>query len=360
MSGRDSPNIPKSLFERHLDSIGLDKIDSVGPIKVNSLLWFAAIIFFVEVVVLQAYNVAVGRQIGFVENPLRLLDLLILFYTAAAVQFIRRRYGKAVEQSRIIERTNTFDGNHSLFEQFTPDRLVLILTILGTTFGLLNAVFLLTIPQIYDIGGPARVIRFCILIPFGYTPILASGLASYGTAEVLIPRRIRNSDVSLDYHDPENLGGVRPIGEFVKTSYYVGVVALIAYAFSVYGPHIVGGPLVYNEIEPPDVITNIAFTFVWALSVGALGYGIYVLHRFMREEKKEDLLEVKKEMENFQNHYNIKEFTTADPPKEWAEHKETSKLIASTREYPAKFTMWVQLFIGVFLPKAVQIILSSI
>lgn len=281
--------------------------------------------------------------------------MLLVLGTAVSVQWIQTRYKKAIERSHLKKRCEDI----SIFEEFVPDRLIWLFIILGIIFTLINSFVVITIPTLYEIGGLSRVVRFVFIIPFGYVPILATGLAAYITIEVLIPRRLEQSEVSLDYFDPEKLGGMRPIGELVKTAYYAAMLGLIAYAVGIYAPSMLDGPLQYEEIPSPGRTANILFSVVWIVVVCMMIYGIYIMHRFMREEKRDDLVKLEKQMYNkFTIHSSIEKLELADPPDELEEYQEKAELIASTREYPAKFTMWAQLLIGVLLPKAIQMFLS--
>jgi hypothetical protein len=40
-------------------------------------------------------------------------------------------------------------------------------------------------------------------------------------------------------------------------------------------------------------------------------------------------------------------------------YRERLNLVTATREYPATFTMWSQLLVGVMVPKALQMALSA-
>lgn len=346
----------RPLFERLLKRVGFQYLVKRGPGEWSPIVWFAGLVIFFEVIVLQGYYLGTGRTAGLIGNPLQIIELVIILGAAIAVQELHVRYDKAIQRSHLRERAE----EPSNFEYLVPDWLSIGIFLLGVIFTLLNAFVVLTVPQLYAIGGPATVVRFVILIPFGYVPVVATGLGTYLAAEVLIPRRLEQSEVSLDYLDPENLGGIRPLGELVKSAYYVIMLGLIGYAVATYGPHIIDGALGYERIEPPGQLTNLTFTAVWIATLLAMVYGIYVLHRFMANEKKEDILELEKEArDEFGRPWNIKEFDVADPPEGYEQYRKQIELIASTREFPAKFTMWSQLLAGALLPKVVQLLLSA-
>lgn len=352
-----SPPSQGPILERILTSLGFRRLADLGPGQWGVLVWFAVFVVCAEVFILQGYNVLIGRPIGLAQNPVRILELGVVVGAAVAVQALRTRYQAAVELSHLRERAT----NPQKFHYLVPDRLTVALVTVGVIFTLANAFFVLGIEYLYEIGGPARVVRLFVVIPFGYVPVIATAFGAYMSAEVLVPRRIENSGVSLDYLDPENLGGIRHIGELVKFAYYIAMVGLIAYAVATYGPHVVQGPLGYEALKSPGALTNAAFTTAWVTTVGAMVYGIYVLHRYMAREKRADLHEVERTArEEFGRQWDIEEINIADPPPAYEEYRKQVELIASTREYPAKFTMWTQLLVGVLIPKVIQVGLRAI
>lgn len=346
------------LFNRVARRLGFGRGADADPtVGRDPLVWYAITVVAVELVGLQGYRVATGRPPAFVENPLWLLRPPLLLAAAVATQSLHRRYDGAVRRSRLLERAT----DPSRFRGLVPDWLSWTFVGLGVAFTLLNAVVLLTIPQIHAAGGTTRVVRFLVVTPFGYVPVLATFLATYVAVEVLVPRRLARSGIGLDYLDPEGLGGMRPIGELVKFAYYLLVVGLVAYAIATYGPHMLGGALAYGGLEPPGSLVNVAFTAVWAAGVGTMVYGIYVLHRYMAREKRADLHRLDgRARELIDSPWDIEAFDPDGLPEEYRRYRERVDWITATREYPATFTMWTQLAVGVVIPKAVQLVLSNL
>lgn len=349
----------RPLVDRLLGRAGLDSLAEPERIPGDwrPLLWYSVAVAAVEVIGLQGYNVAAGRTPVFVDNPLWLLRPVILLAAAVATWALHHRYDRAVRRSRLLERA----GDPARFHGLTPDWLAGGIILVGIAFTLLNALVGLTIPQLYEVGGPARVVRFLVVTPFGYVPVLGSFLATYVAVEVLVPRRLAESDVGLDFLDPERLGGMRPIGELVKYAYYYVMLGLIAYAVAVYGPHVLEGALAYEGLEPPGTAINLAFSVVWAATVGTMTYGIYVLHRYMTREKREALDRLdRRAREHLDRPWEIERVDTVDFPDEFERYREKVAYVSQTKEYPATFTMWTQLVVGVVLPKAIQVFLAAI
>ncbi|WP_233560761.1 hypothetical protein [Haloarcula sp. Atlit-47R] len=261
------PRAGRPLLARLAGRLGASGDRSTGtPAVWGPLTWFAVAVVAVELVGLQGYRLLTGQVLTFVQNPLWLVRPLVLLGAALATESLYRRYDRALARSNIEARVD----DASRFDGLVPDRLVWLLVGLGTGFTLVNAVVILTVPQLYAAGGATRVFRFLVVTPFGYVPVLASFLATYVAVEVLLPRRIAAADVTLDYLDPEQLGGMRPVGELVKVAYYYLMVGLVAYAVATYGPHILGGALGYSALDAPGLAVNAAFTAVWVLSVGVM------------------------------------------------------------------------------------------
>ena len=339
------------------------RLDSVGgtstgaPASWGPLTWFAVAVIAVELVGLQGYRLLTGQVLTFVQNPLWLVRPVVLLGAALGTESLYRRYDKALIRSNIAARAD----HPARFDGLVPGHLVWLLIGLGTGFTLVNAVVILTIPQLYDAGGATRVFRFLVVTPFGYVPVLASFLATYVAVEVLLPRRIANADVTLDYLDPEQLGGMRPVGELVKLAYYYLMVGLVAYAIATYGPHILGGALGYSALDAPGLAVNAAFTAVWILSVGVMAYGIYVLHQHMARQKRQLLYDLdKRARDHVDAPWDIQSFDALDPPPEYRRYRKQVEFVTQTREYPATFTMWTQLVVGVMIPKAIQLLLAAV
>ncbi|MFB6194919.1 MAG: hypothetical protein ABEI80_02020 [Haloplanus sp.] len=346
------------LFDRFLERIGIDRLVTANSSSRDwsPLVGYALLVAFVEVVALQAYNLWVGRGVVFAANPLWLVRPLLLVGAAVATQLLHERYDRAVARSNLRARA----ADPERFEGLVPDWLLGGIIAVGVAFTVLNAVVILTIPQIYAAGGPARVVRFLVVTPVGYVPVFGSFLATYISVEMLLPRTLSKSDVGLDFLDPERLGGMRPIGELVKFAYYLLMVGLVGQAVATYGPYLLEGVFAYEALEPPGAAINAAFTAVWAAAVLTMAYGIYTLHHYMVREKQEALHRLDtRAREHIDDPWDITRVDVSDPPGEYEAYRSRVEHVTSTREYPATFTMWSQLAVGVMIPKAIQFVLAA-
>lgn len=352
------PRAGRPLIARLVGRLTSDSDDSNGtPTTWGPLAWFAVAVIAMELVGLQGYRLLTGQVLTFVQNPLWLIRPLVLLGAALGTESLYRRYDRALIRSNIGERVESPEQ----FDGLVPDWLVWLLIALGTGFTLVNAVIILTIPQLYAAGGATRVFRFLVVTPFGYVPVLATFLGTYVAVEVILPRRIAAADVELDYLDPEQLGGMRPVGELVKLAYYYLMVGLVAYAIATYGPHVLSGALGYSALDAPGLAVNAAFTAVWILSVGIMAYGIYVLHQHMARQKRERLYDLdRRARQQVDAPWDIQSFDALNPPAEYRRYRKQVEFVTGTKEYPATFTMWTQLVVGVMIPKAIQLLLAAV
>jgi hypothetical protein len=339
-----------------LNSLVGDTLVERFPYIDDPLVLFAAVVVCCELGIVQNIRFSTGYGYFFVANPLWLLRPTALVGAALVTRHLHDRYANAVEEMTLMERSE----NPSQFEQLVSPRLVWGLVVAGTGFTLVNAVFVIGIPSLYASGGIADLLQFLVIIPFGYAPIFAVFLASYVSIEVLVPRRIAASDIGLYYHDPEGLGGMRPIGELVKLAYYLLIVGLIIYAIALYGPYLLRDFFAFNA--PPGDIANALFTGVWIVTLGTMVYGLHTLHRFMRRQKREKIQRLDAiAREHIDDPWDIENFDLPEEKQEaYEDLRSRMELVSSTKEYPATFTMWAQLTVGVIAPKAVQLLLVSI
>ena len=102
------------------------------------------------------------------------------------------------------------------------------------------------------------------------------------------------------------------------------------------------------------------FTLAWLLAIGLVGYGLAQIHWFMKREKRKELTKLdRKARKMVDKPFEIQNLEITDEEK-YDELRMRMNYINNTREYPTTFTMWAQLSIGVILPKAIQMLLSTV
>lgn len=312
---------------------------------------------FVDTFLLQVTNFALfGREIGFVQNPFVLLGeggggLLIAVY---GVKQLNRKYENAKTRLQLDRRK----GNHEQFDSLAPDRFRWAAWVAAAGLQIAQALFLLGPAEIYRVDGVFGLVGNFFFIPFVYVPVVVEFAVTYFAIQVLLPRRINKSDdLALDFLDPENMGGLRPIGDLLKQSYYYFVLLYVSVALFVYGPELFPG-LFYSAFSP-GVVVNAGFTVVWVASALLLAYGVYTLHLFMSRAKRREIQRLdQKVKEEVEEPWDVQNFRIPDDGN-YDEIRTRMEYVTATKEYPATFTIWSQLLISILIPKAIQLVLNS-
>ena len=83
-------------------------------------------------------------------------------------------------------------------------------------------------------------------------------------------------------------------------------------------------------------------------------YGLSQVHWFMKRTKREELSRLDRELRDcIKDPFDMETFKISDE-----ETRRRIKYVNSTQEYPTTFTMWIQILIGLILPKAIQLALA--
>jgi hypothetical protein len=315
-----------------------------------SYLYAIVMILSIEVA-LQGRSYLVSGTAHILQNPFFILQPIGLLGAVYGSRALLKRYHQVMEEMNISERASS------------PERLIHIVPnwlpwvlFLGTV----------SVPYIrmLSLGGPTAVYRDYGLSGFlGFTvanpiwlSIAAQFFAVYLSIVLLAPWRLSKSGIGIHFLDPEQLGGLRPIGELIKHAYYYMVAGLIIVALVVYEP-VLSDPTV--EVT---AATNLFFTLAWVGTIATIAFGVFILHRFMHQEKRRELhrLEtVRKRHTN--NPWDIATYTVSQDKEDIVkEIQHRMDVVSKTNEYPATFSIWSQLLISIVLPKAVQLFITNI
>lgn len=330
---------------------GFERLATFLPGQIPPSYLYAGTTIFIIDVVLNFRAYLVGEYVVYLENPFFIFQPLALLTAVYGAQTLRTRYHQVMHEMDISSRASD------------PNRLLNIVpSWLPWTF----FIFLIGINfiRIASFGGPAalyqnrglsELIGWLVANPIWAT-IASQFLAVYLSIVLLAPWRIWRSDIGIDFLDPEGLGGLRPIGELIKHAYYYQVAGLIAFAFVLYTPGISA-----IEVER-TAATNVFFTIAWVSAVATIAAGVFMLHRFMHQEKRHEILRLKKiKQQHIDDRWDIAKYTVADNKDDLiTEVDERMELVSSTNEYPATFSIWSQLLISIVLPKAVQLFIGGI
>lgn len=343
-----SPIVLESVSRRlRFDIVARWLPGSVGPVTAWALVFVC-----IDVVVLQAYKEFAGYPATFLMNPTWLISPAFAVLAAIGTSHLYRRYETALELIDVEQRTT----NPAQFSQLAPRWVRALLYVLGFVYAGFT-VYNLSIGLMLETGGIAEVVGTVIVMPLGYIPLFVEFLTCYLGIMIFLPRRIKDSDFSVHFLDPEGLGGLRPIGELAKLAYYLMVVGLVGFLVFTYGPFVVG-QVVETPYPEPGIVVNAAFTLAWFLTITTLAHALFVLHVFLKREKENELSRLDREARALvENPFDIQTMEITDE-EAFRDLRERIRYVNQTKEYPTTFAMWSQILIGLVLPKALQMLLA--
>lgn len=345
-------NSSRILLNTILYRVGGKKLQNVLPGSPEPItVWAFSFVLF-DVVILQTYKEVIGYTATFLVNPTWLLSPTLVVLAALGTSYLYARYDRVLDLIDVERRTS----NPDQFTRLTPRWLRLSLYSIGLLYALFN-LYNLRITRILETGGIAELLGVAVVIPIGYVPVFIEFLTLYIGIMVFLPQKIKGSDFVVHFLDPEGLGGLKPVGELIKLTYYLIVVGLITYLIVTYGPFTFG-KLIQTPYPKPGIVVNASFTVVWILAVGLLGYALYQIHSFLKREKQEELARLETQIQDVvESPYKASEWEITDD-EEFQDIRERMNYVSATREYPTTFAMWSQILIGLIAPKAVQMLMT--
>ncbi|MEF8786678.1 MAG: hypothetical protein V5A45_12150, partial [Haloarculaceae archaeon] len=312
---------------------------------------FAVILIGTIVPTINTYAYLVGDPVVYIDNPLFVLQPLALVGGVFGARALRRRYHRVTQEMKIKQRTDDPEPLLNIVPSWLPWILfVAALLQIGVRVWALGG-----FSAIYREGGLTMVIGWGVLNPV-WSALAVQFVAVYLAIEFIAPWRLYKSDIGIDFLDPEGLGGLRPIGELVKHAYYYMVAGLVAFALVVYGP------VVSASSWGPTATTSIVFTVIWLGTVVTVAFAVFILHLFMRKEKRLELLRLNEMLrETIDNPWDIKTYDVSEEKQAQVDElQHRIDMVSATQEYPATFSIWSQLLISIVLPKAFQLVLATV
>jgi len=336
--------------------IGMESINKHIPLVVSPSMLLVSMFVFIDAVVLQLYKEVTGGTASVFKNPFWIVIPVSMLAAVFITRDLQRRYQRALHEIRIEKRTSQQDKFNSLID----DRIRWGIFAVGAGLILTNSFFFVGVRVILENDGIAGLVGNFVIVPLVYVPIATDFIATYLGLQLVLPRRIRDTDFELDFLDPQGLGGLRPVGELVKHSYYYTISGLIGFALFVYGPEIFDN-VISSPVQPSPLI-NTVFTAGWLIAVGSLASALYIFHRVMNKQKREKLFELDQQYRDLTDGaWDIANHKRPEEKREQIEELENRmSRVTNTQEYPATFAMWTQLLISIILPKAIQLFLSNI
>ncbi len=290
------------------------------------------------------YTLSTGADPIYMTNPYYALEIILLPAAIVAAHSLHREYNQAMIEMDIKTRATNPDPLLSIIPSWLPWSLLVVGIAIQFIF-----------PGPVSTYGITAMFDNFVVLPFVYTPIVIQFFATYFAIEVLVPIRLWQSDIGIDFLDPEGVGGLRPIVELIKKSYYYIAIGLVGYALITYAPFINWGWTV-------DAEANLLFTAIWIITIGGVAFGVFVLHRFMYREKREEIHLLKKEFRaHLENPYDVKSYEVPEGDEELvADIEERISRVNATSEYPATFSIWSQLLLSIALPKLLQFVIAGL
>lgn len=319
-------------------------------------LYVGAVVVFDVFVLHTIQQLTVGRN-TVLDNPSWLALPATVLLATFTNRYARDRYADALATIRIENRTG---GEPDAFERLVPARFkqALFVALVGAYYGYL--VVTGRIPTIVAYEGVAGLFGWLVVIPFGYGPVLVETAAMYVSLHFLFPRRFRANDVEIYFFDPHNLGGLRPIGELLKHSYYLFTAALILVTVLLYAPFVFP-EMLYTPYQPPERFVSAVVSTLWLIGLCSIGYSLWELHRHMRDKRRETLRTLERRLyELVDDPYDVHRSLLEDEAHRRFEREQRRiEQVRDTSEYPATITTWTQIFISVVLPIVVQAVIRS-
>lgn len=345
---RDSPDV--SLWLDELASLlGFDRLARLLPWNLPPSYVYAGLVVTLHTMFDLVYDLfVIGDKVHiYYANPYFVLQPFLLLGAVYGARKLRQEYATAVKEMNLEERAEP-DERDGLID-IAPDRLPWVLFAIGVIIQFLPGVKETTGWIITD------YVANYIVFPFVYTPIAVQFLTIYASIEFIAPLRLWRSTLGIDFLDPQGVGGLRPIGELVKTAYYYIVVGLVGYALITYAPFVDSGWAVTAG-------ANVIFTTVWIVSIGTVLFAVFVLHRFMHREKRAEIQRLEAELSaHIDSRYDMLEYEVKDEHQDYVQDlRGRIQQVSQTREYPATFTIWTQILLSIALPKAFQLFITGL
>ncbi|ERH14112.1 MAG: hypothetical protein J07HB67_00074, partial [halophilic archaeon J07HB67] len=197
-----------------------------------------------------------GYRTVYLDNPYFLLQPVGLVVSIYASRSLLRAYDDVMESMNVEGRA---DEPTSLTE-IVPNWLPWLILLAGVSFFWINA-HRIGFGRIYDDSGAVGIVAALVINPLVWGPIGAQFISVYLSIELRAPYQLVNSEVGIHFFDPERLGGLRPLGELIKQTYYYMVIGLILYVLIIYHP------LLETQGPPPTTVANVTFTGIWLVTV---------------------------------------------------------------------------------------------
>jgi hypothetical protein len=298
------------------------------------------------VVVANGVRLYIGTPLLYEINPYFALQPFVLLFAVYGARTLDQSYSRVMDEMRIRDRA----ADPARLVDIVPSRLPWLL------FGVAASVQLVRTVADFGVFKPVGLVANGLIFPFVYVPIIVQFCAIYLAIQVLAPWRLIQSDVGIHFLDPHGVGGMRPLGELIKTAYYFIAVGLVVYALITYAP------ILASPEWGVSVAAGTIFTSAWIATILTVAFAVFMLHRFMHREKREELQRLEDELRSYvENPWDVTAYSVPDEHRDRVDDiRDRMAQVSATREYPATFNIWSQLLLTIAIPKAIQLVLANV
>lgn len=326
---------------------GFGKLSRLLPGKdIKPSYLFIGFFSLLDLAILQVYVHLTGGTHIFFRSPNVAIGYVAVILGVFGIEYMSDELEEAITAIRADERIG---NNESVDIQWMISwRTKVFIYIIGVVTMYAHAIF--------NVGIPSRVtaVNYLFTWEFVLLPIIIDFALTYVSIHIHLPRQVKNTDMSMFFYDPRNMGGFAPVGVLLKRSYYLYTIALLMFFIFTYGRVLLslGG-------YQPGLFDLIFFSVAWFIGLLSIAHSMYVMHQFMSKEKEKRIREIEEELhEALENPYEINN-SSVDDPKKLEDSQRRLEQVRNTRVYPATFTMWSQIAISVFLPQLLQLTVQS-
>jgi hypothetical protein len=337
----------RSLIEFFATLFGFGKLSAALPARdIYPPYLFVGFFAVLDLAVLQVYVHLTGGTHILIEGPNVVAGYAAVVLGVYGVQYMSRGYEDALSAIRIGDRID-LDENDQFLRTVSWRTKVVVYVV---------ALVLLYANTILNVGVPNQVtaINLVFTWEFVFLPVIVEFALTYYSIHFLLPRQIKNADLSMFFYDPRNMGGLAAIGELLKRSYYLYTGGLLLFFFLVYGTVFLstGGYV-------PGLFEFVFFSSAWLVGLLSIGYSMYSIHQFMSGEKEKRIRELEDELHTaLENPYDINNSRIVDQ-EQLDDARRRLEQVRDTRVYPATFTMWSQIAVSVLLPQLLQLTVQT-
>jgi len=316
---------------------------------------YLGLLIFLDAVVLNFIQYMRFGTAVLIDNPSWILLPLTVVLGLFANRYMRDRYAEAIEEIQIDRRV---DGTTEGFDRLVPadfkrNIFFLFLTVYYTYLFVSGRIF-----TIVTYEGMTGLIGWLLIGPIGYGLILIETAIMYFSLHFFLPRRFNKYDVKIDFFDTQNLGGLQPVGEILKNSYYLFNTAVILFTVMLYAPFLLSRYL-YTPYNPPDILVVSVVFILWGVGVLSIGYSFWKLHQYMRNARRNFLSEFDKRLDHMiSNRYEVD--PKDDEMRQWFERrKHIIEEARQTREFPAHRLVGIKMLLSAIFPILIEITIRS-